>query len=213
MTEKTRPDFSVTPSVTSDMVDQGYMGSDPSSKTDKTTLYGFDGKPIKMGNDDPNIIGLDSKPSFSYRPQDAYPSHPTEILSAEHRYVLPLARFLGDAIGVVPIDEHAYDRVLAAIQSKSIFVVINQKGLKVEEGVASWFGLVLICKRHPVVLVHFKEQLSTERVGISHIRLWMSREGRYHVHGDRTQRSFIKREEASALILNYLRDERIIANI
>lgn len=197
-------------STVQDMIATGRLSTDPSAKIDPTTIVGVDGNPIKTGNYDPNIIGLDSKPSFSYRPLDAYPDHPDQIVNAEHRYVLPLAKFIGDAVGVVPVDEHAYNKVLPAIQSRSLLVVLNQRGLSVDAGVATWFGLVLMCRRHPVAMVQFKEQLATEKVGISQIRLWRSKEARYHIEGSRKSGVWITREVASATLLNYLKQEGVV---
>lgn len=193
------------------MVKDGDVQADPKAKVD-TTLYDFEGNPIERGMPEgSSIIGPDDTPEFSYRPDDAYPEVPPAVKQAEHRYVLPLAKFIADSIGITVIDDYAYNRILTALQSRSLFVVLNLYKTKVRDGVASWFGLVLQCRRHPVVLVEFREHLSTERIGISQVRCWSSKEQKYYIFGERDK--FMAREVAGATILNYLQREGILPNI
>ena len=124
-----------------------------------------------------------------------------------------MAKFIADSIGITVIDDYAYNRVLRALQSRSLFVVLNLYKTHVADGVATWFGLVLMCRRHPVLMAQFKENLSTEQIGVSLARCWSSKEQKYFVFGDREGKKFLSREEVSALALNYLKTEGILPNI
>lgn len=194
------------------MVKDGDLYADPKTKIDPV-IYDLEGNQIQRGVTNPDVIGPDDRPEFSYRPDTAYPKLPAQVKKAEHQYILPLAKFLADSIGITVIDDHAYDRVLKALQSRSLFVVLNLYKAQVRDGVATWFGLVLMCRRHPVVMVRFQEKLSTEQVGIPSLRCWSSKEQKYYVFGDREGRRFLPREEVSAIILNYLRQEGILPDI
>lgn len=194
------------------MVRDGDISADPKAKIDPV-LYDFDGNPLQRGNSDPSVVGPDDNPEFSYRPDSAYPKLPKEVKKAEHQYILPMAKFIADSIGITVIDDHAYDRVLKALQSRSLFVVLNLYKAQVRDGEVTWFGLVLMCRRHPVVMVRFQERLATEQVGIPSLRVWSSKEQKYFVYGDKEGRKFISREVSSAIILNYLREEGILPNI
>ena len=195
-----------------EMVKDGDISADPKAKIDPV-IYDFDGNQVQRGNTDPNVIGPDDNVEFSYRPDNDYPDLPPQVKKAEHQYILPLAQFIADSIGITVIDDYAYNRVLSALQSRSLFVVLNLYKTQVREGVATWFGLVLMCKRHPVVMVQFRENISTEQVGISLMRCWSASEKKYFIFGDREGRKFLSREEASATILNYLKREGILPNI
>lgn len=194
------------------MVKDGDLYADPKTKIDPV-IYDLEGNQIQRGVTDPNVIGPDDRPEFSYRPDSAYPKLPQEVKKAEHQYILPMAKFLADSIGITVIDDHAYNRVLKALQSRSLFVVLNLYKAQVRDGVATWFGLVLMCRRHPVVMVRFHEKLSTEQVGIPSLRVWSSKEQKYFIYGDREGRKFTSREVSSSIILNYLREEGILPNI
>lgn len=204
-----RPEADTSTKTVAAMVRDGDIAADPKARLDPV-IYDMNGDPIQTGNTDPNVIGPDDTPEFSYRPDNAYPNLPQQVKKAEHQYVLPLAKFVADSIGITVIDDYAYNRVLKALQSRSLFVVMNLYKTVVRDGVAIWFGLVLMCKRHPVVMVQFKEKLATEQVGISLVRCWSAREKKYFIFGDKEGRKFLSREETAALILNYLEKEGIL---
>tara|TARA_R100000656_G_scaffold104176_1_gene76132 strand:+ start:157950 stop:158549 length:600 start_codon:yes stop_codon:yes gene_type:complete len=176
-------------------------------------LFDMNGKPIKLGNDDPNVIGLDDKFDFVGRGPNSYPNLPDAVKDAEFRFVFPLGQFIAKAIGITLLDDEAYNRVLKAIRSRSVFVVLNLYKCQVREGEASWFGLTVQCKKHPIVLVKFRLRLSTGQIGISQIRFWSSAAQRYEISGDPSGNSFIPREKANAMILNYLNQEGVIPGI
>lgn len=195
-----------------DLVRSGRIIQDPQARLDPQIYDPVTQKPILMGNSDPNIIGPDDTYEFSFRSPDAYPDVPPPVKTAEIRFVLPMAKFVADSIGITVIDETAYERVLQALRDRSLFVLLNIHKTKVADGVASWFGLILVCKRHPLVMVRFKMRIATEQVGIDQIRLWEKSGERYVVHRD-PNNGFYSREEASALILNYLKAEGVLPNI
>lgn len=195
-----------------DLVRSGRIIQDPQARLDPQIYDPVTQKPILMGNSDPNIIGPDDTYEFSFRSPDAYPDVPLPVKTAEIRFVLPMAKFVADSIGITVIDETAYERVLQALRDRSLFVLLNIHKTKVADGVASWFGLILVCKRHPLVMVRFKMRIATEQVGIDQIRLWEKSGERYVVHRD-PNNGFYSREEASALILNYLKAEGVLPNI
>jgi hypothetical protein len=208
-----RPEPSASPSKTvAAMVRDGDISSDPKVQIDPV-LYDFEGKKVQRGNADPGVIGPDDNPEFSFRPDTSYPDLPSQVRKAEHQYVLPLAKFIADSIGITVIDDYAYNKVLPALQSRSLFVVLNLYKTVVDDGIATWFGLVLMCRRHPVALVQFKERLSTEQVGISLVKCWSAAGQKYFLFGDREGRKFLSREETSAVLLNYLKREGILPNI
>lgn len=208
-----RPEEVVSPSKTvAAMVRDGDISSDPKVQLDPV-LYDFEGNKVQRGSSDPGVIGPDDNPEFSFRPDTSYPDLPSQVKKAEHQYVLPVAKFIADSIGITVIDDYAYNKVLPALQSRSLFVVLNLYKTVIDDGIATWFGLVLMCRRHPVALVQFKERLSTEQVGISLIKCWSATEQKYFLFGDREGRKFLSREETSAILLNYLKREGILPGI
>lgn len=194
-----------------DRLRAGNLIQDPNAKIDRQVYDLETGQPIVVGNSDPNIIGPDDKYEFVFRSPDAYPSVPQQVKNAEIRFVLPMAQFLAGTIGITVLDETAYERVLGALRDRSLFVLLNIHKTQVADGVASWFGLILTCKRQPVVMVKFKMHLGSERIGIDHIRLWESAKERFVMF--KADEGFYSREEASALILNYLKTEGVLPGL
>lgn len=194
-----------------DLLASGQMQKEPNAKFDPRIYDPATNQPIPMGNSDPNIIGPDDHYEFSFRKPDQYPDVPPQVKTAEVRFILPMAKFIADTINITVIDESAYERILEALRARSLFVLLNVHKTKVSDGTASWFGLILICKRHPVVMVGFKLRIGNELIGISQIRLWDSANERYVIH--RHNEGFYSREEASATILNYLKAEGILPDL
>jgi hypothetical protein len=195
-----------------DLVRSGRLAQDPSARLDPQIYDPVTQQPIMMGNSDPNIIGPDDTYEFQFRGPQAYPNVPPQVKTAEVRFILPMAKFIADTIGITVIDESAYERILQAVRARSLFVLLNIHKTKIADGIASWFGLILMCKRHPLVMVRFKMRLSTEQIGIDQIRLWEKAEERYVVHRE-PDGAFYSREEGSALILNYLKTEGVLPGI
>jgi hypothetical protein len=195
-----------------ELLRDGALMRDPTAKVDGA-LFDLDGNAIVHGNTNPNIIGPDDKVEFSFRPDTAFPDVPPQVKNAEIRFILPMARFLASSLNITVIDETAYDRILPALKQRSLFVALNLYKVQIADGVATWFGLVMPCKQHWVVLVQFKMKLSTEQIGISQVRLWSAAYKQYFVSGERDLGRFYTREEASAKILNYLKVEGITPDI
>lgn len=194
-----------------DQIKAGSLLKDTDTPIDSQVYSLGSNLPIKVGVDDPNIIGPDDTYDFRFRDEKDYPNIPNEVKLAEARFVLPMAKFIANSIGITVLDESAYDRVLHALRLRSLFVLLNLHKTKIEDGVASWFGLILICKKHPVVMVRFKLHISSGRIGIDQVRLWEKSGQRYVIH--RNQDSFLSREESSAQILNYLKAEGILSDV
>lgn len=195
-----------------DLIRSGQLSKDPQARLDSQIYDPITQSPILMGNTDPNIIGPDDTYDFSFRGPEAYPGVPPVVKTAEIRFVLPMAKFMADTIGITVLDETAYERVLQALRARSLFVLLNIHNTRVADGIASWFGLILVCKRHPVAMVRFKMRLATEQIGIDQIRLWEKSGERYLIHRS-SDGGFYSREEASALVLNYLKSEGILPSL
>lgn len=195
-----------------DMVRSGQIRKDSSAVLDPRILDLETNQPVAVGNSDPNIIGPDDTYDFSFRRPEAYPDVPPSVKTAEVRFILPMAKHIADTIGITVLDESAYDRVLQALRDRSLFVLMNIHKTRVSDGVASWFGLILVCKRHPLIMVRFKLRLGNEQIGIDQVRLWESAKERYLVYRE-ANGGFFSREEASAMILNYLKTEGVLPDL
>lgn len=195
-----------------DLLEEGKLAKDPMARLDTTVYDPITHKPIEVGNTDPNSVGPDDHIEYSYRSDSAYPDVPSQVKAAEVKFILPLAQFLANTIGITVIDETLYEKIILPLRSRSLFVVLNLHKVKVDSGVASWYGLVLMCKRHFLTFVRFKMRLSTEQIIIDEIRLW-HRNGETYVRHAPPNGKFFSREEASSLILNYLRNEGVLPNI
>jgi len=195
-----------------DMVRSGQLAQDPAAKLDSKIYNPDTGEAILVGNTDPDIIGPDDNYEFSFRKPEAYPEVPPPVKTAEIRFILPMAKFIADTIGITVIDESAYERVLQALRDRSLFVLLNIHKTRISDGAASWFGLILMCKRHPLVMVRFKMRLGNEVIGIDQIRFWEKANERYLVHRE-SEKGFFSREEASAMILNYLKTEGVLPDL
>lgn len=184
---------------------------DANLKVHPSQMVDIDGKPIRYGKDpnDTETIGIDDSPQFEMRNFDDYPDVPMEAKKAEIQYIVPMANFLAQSLGINLIDEKMYEKVLGAVKSISLFVLINMAQLVVRNGVAEWFGLIITCKKQPIVLTKFKLQVSTGKIGITQIRFWNSSTLQYVVYGDKEQRKFLNREEVTAQILEYLKREGV----
>lgn len=195
-----------------ELLKDGALLRDASAKIDGV-LFDLDGNPIAHGNTNPDVLGPDDAVEFSFRPDTAFPDVPVQVKNAEIRFILPLAKFLASSLNITVIDETAYDKILPALKQRSLFVALNLYKVQIHDGVATWFGLVMPCKQHWVVLVQFKLKLSTEQIGISQIRLWSATHKQYFITGDKDLGRFYTREEAGAKILNYLKAEGITPDI
>lgn len=196
-----------------DMVNAGKLAKDPRAKIDPVIYDPETNLPIVMGNTDPNVIGADDQPKlFAYRGPNSYPSVPTPVKDAEIKFIFPMAQFLANTMDITVLDETAYEKVLPALRCRALFVVLNLHKCKIEEGTASWFGLMLLCKKHVVAMVRFKLRLSTGQIGIDQVRLWDKSNNQYVMHTG-VGGKFLNREETSALLLNYLRNENILPGI
>jgi hypothetical protein len=177
--------------------------------TKTSQILDMSGKPIKYGNYDPNIISVDDSPKFEMRQPSDYPEVPNEVKKSEIQYILPMANFIAQSLGISIIEEKSYEKVLEQLKQRSLFVIMNLAGVKINQGVAEWFGLILMCKKHAVTMVKFKLQLSTGKIGISQCRIWQTALQKYIILGDSTGKKLLNREETASQILNYLKIEGI----
>ena len=182
----------------------------PQGPIDRSTIVDVDGNPIKYGKDaDDPTLGPDDNPRFEMRKPEDYPEIPMQVKQAEMKYILPVANFLAQSLGINLIDEKLYDMILDQLRQRSLFVMLNLQRLQIQDGIASWYGLILMCKKHPVVLTKFKLHIATGRIGISSLRLWERANQRYVVFGDKEQKTFMDREKTAVQILDYLSAEGI----
>ena len=190
--------------------DFGFKTSEPLAKIDPTQIVDVNGKPLVYGNKDKNIIGPDDSPQFKMRSQSEFPDVPQEVKNAEVRYILPMANFIAQSIGINVIDEKMYERTLDPLRQRSLFVLLNIEKMQIKEGVAAWYGMLLMCKKHPLVMVKFKMQISTGKIGVSQCRLWEKAGQRYIVLGDQEQKKLMDREKVSSSVLDYLNQEGVV---
>lgn len=178
--------------------------------TNKSLLYDMDGNPIKMGKaeDDPTF-GPDDNPKYEMRSMEDYPEIPVQVKQAEIKYILPMANFLAQSLGINLLDEKLYEKILDPLRQRSLMVMVNLTKTQVNDGVASWYGLIMMCKKHPLVLTKFKLHLGSGKIGIASLRLWSRADQRYVVFGDREQKTFLDREKTAIQILDYLRSEGV----
>lgn len=196
-----------------DMINAGRLSKDPRTKLDPVIYDPITNLPVEMGNKDPSVIGADDQPKlFAYRGPNAYPNVPQPVKDAEIKFVFPLGQFLANTLGITVLDETAYEKVIPALRCRALFVVLNLHKTKVEDGIASWFGLMLLCKKHVVTMVRFKLRLGTGQIGIDQVRLWNKETSQYEIHTGQGGK-FLTREETSAMILNYLRNANIVPSI
>jgi len=200
-------------SPVTDLIRDGRMSKDPGAVVDPVIYDPTTGKPVEYGNSDPNSIGADDKVEFHIRSDSDYPDLPHEVRDAEIKYILPVARHIADQIGITVIDEFSYEKMIDALRSRFLFVVINLRGVRISDGIASWIGIVIMCKKHPVVTVQLKMRLATRQIGIYRVKTWEKAGKRYVMHGDQSGASFLSREEATALIFNYLNTEGVVPGI
>jgi hypothetical protein len=188
---------------------KGFIKGDQSEKIDKSQIVDVDGKPLKYGNTDKNIISADDNPKFKMRIASDFPDVPQEAKNAEVRYILPMANFIAQTLGINVIDEKMYESTLIQLKQRSLFVVMNLQKMQIQEGVAAWYGLLVMCKKHPLVMTKFKLQISTGKIGVSQCRLWEKSEQRYVIQGDPEQKKLKDREKTAQEILDYLKHEGV----
>ena len=181
-------------------------------------LLDLHGNPIEMGTPK-GEIGPDDNPKFGQskeevhyelRTWDTYKDYPEEAKKAEMSFVLPMANFLSQTFDINLVDEIMYEKIIMPLRQRMLFVVLNMHNLKVVDGIAIWDGIVVMAKRHPVVVVRFKLQISTGRIGIAYVKVWNKSNQTYVLHGDREQKKLLNRDEASTLILNYVEKEGVL---
>ena len=190
--------------------DFGFKTADTAAKINPNQIVDVDGKPLKYGNTDKNIIGADDNPQFKMRSHTDFPEVPQEAKNAEVRYILPMANFIAQSLGINVIDEKMYERTLDQLKQRSLFVLLNLQKMQIQEGVAAWYGLLLMCKKHPLAMVKFKMQISTGKIGIAQCRLWEKAGQRYIVLGDQEQKKLMDREKVASEILDYLNHEGVV---
>lgn len=185
-------------------------GQKSQTTNDRKNIVDVDGNPIQYGKD-PNdpTLGPDDNPKFEMRKNEDFPDVPLPVKQAEIKYILPMANFLAQSLGINLIDEKLYEKILDPLRQRSLMVLMNLEKMQVAEGVASWYGLILMCKKHPIVLTKFKLHIGSGRIGIASLRLWSRVDQRYVVFGDRDQKAFLDREKTAVQILDYLKTEGV----
>lgn len=190
----------------------------PGQPVEDGRLYDLHGNLIEMGTP-PGEIGPDDDPQFGQKKEEVhyelrswntYQNYPEEAKKAEMSFVLPMANFLSQTFNINLVDEVMYEKILKQLRQRMMFVVMNMYKLQVVDGIANWDGIVIMAKQHPVVLVRFKLQISTGKIGIAYIKVWNKEKQNYILFGDRTQKVMLSREEASNMILGYIEKEGIL---
>ena len=147
---------------------------------------------------------------YEMRTEDTYPDVPNEAKRAEISYILPMANHIAQILKIDMLDEVMYEKTLKQIRQRMLFVVLNMYKLKIQEGLAWWDGVILMCKQHPIVLVRFKMHISTQRIGIAFVKVWNSTKKVYVLHGDKEQKQLMDRNKATKIILDYLERENVL---
>lgn len=153
---------------------------------------------------DPKIIGADDNCVYEMRKPEEMKDTPQVLIDIEVRELLPLAKLLGQYIGITAMQEAQYGNVLEQIRQRSVFVVLNVMRATITDGVAYYTGLVVMCKRHPIVMVKCKAHLATGRFGVANVHLWNKAGHEYHVHGDMEGRVPMPAHQVVPLIMEYL---------
>ncbi len=153
---------------------------------------------------DPKIIGADDTCIYEMRKVEELKDTPPVLVDVEVRELLPLAQLLGQYIGITAMQEAQYGNVLEQIRQRSVFVVLNVMKPKITDGVAWYAGLIVMCKRHPIVRVSCKCHLATGRFGVANVHLWNKANSEYQVHGDMEGRVPMPAEKVVPLIMEYL---------
>jgi hypothetical protein len=199
------------------MSDDKNLIIDPNQVGDPV-IYDLHGNPIEMGTP-PGEIGPDDDPKFGQakeevhyelRTWDTYTNYPEEAKKAEMSFVLPMANFLSQTFNINLVDEIMYGKILLQLRQRMLFVVMNMYKLEVNDGIAQWDGILLMAKQRPVVVVRFKLQISTGRIGIAYMKVWNKEKQAYVGIGDRSQKTLMTRDDAIQKILTYVERERIL---
>jgi hypothetical protein len=180
-------------------------------------LYTMSGERIPVGQkDDPNSIGPDDRAAYAPRTEKELVGVPQALLDVEVKHLVPVANQVATAIGITFLQEAQYGNVLTPIRERSVFVVLNVLKAKIDAGVATYHGLVIMCKRHPIVRVVCKCHLETGRFGVAQVHLWNKDPsepsgGRYYLYGDPEMKKPMPQAELVTLILEYLENrERVL---
>lgn len=159
---------------------------------------------------DPHIIGPDDNVAYEMRTPDEAKDTPNALLDVEVQHLLPIAKGIAKAIGINVLQECQYGNVLDQIRQRSVFVVLNVLAGKSNDGdIFTYSGLVIMCKKHPIVRVVCKCKVSTGAFGVSQVHTWHKNlaeasGGEYHVHGDMEGRKPMPTHTVLPLILEYL---------
>lgn len=165
----------------------------------------------------PTDIGADDMATYTPRTAQEMSGTPPAIFEAEVRHLVPVANQIATAIGISFLQEAQYGNVIRPLRERSVFVVLNTAKPKIDHGVATYHGLVVMCKRHPIVRVVCKLQIETGAFGVAQVHLWRKDAaipdgGTYHVYGDREMRKPIPIHEVTTVILEYLENrERVLS--
>lgn len=170
----------------------------------KTINFEYGAKP------DPHMIGPDDRVAYEMRSVDEMKDTPSQLIDVEVQHLLPIATAIARGIGINVLQEAQYGNVLDEIRQRSVFVVLNVLAGKTNDGdVFQYSGLVIMCKKHPIVRVVCKTKVSTGAFGIAQVHTWhkniaIQSGGEYHVHGDMEGRKPIPTHKVLPLILEYL---------
>lgn len=178
-----------------------------------------EGKRIPVGEKpDPKIIGPDDHAVYEPRKPDEVKDVPNVLIDVEVKHLLPIARSLGNAIGIACLQEAQYGNVLQQIRERSVFVVLNVLKAKIDSGVAVYHGIVVMCKRHPIVRVVCKCHLATGRFGVAQVHLWhkdvsLKDGGEYHIYGDPNGKRPMALEDVVPLVMEYLENREKVLTL
>lgn len=179
-------------------------------------LYDATGQPIKVGNQDPNIIGPDDKvnqlQTTNLRNKNLYSkNYPPLLFQAEEQFVLPLAAHVAQQICQVDlIDELTYAKILLQLKQNNLMAVLDISTPSIQNNVVVWEGFKLMCKDFKLVGVTFRLDMSLPIVTIPYIKVWQNAANQYACVGDPSMIRDLPREQVATIIANYLRAEGVL---
>lgn len=180
-------------------------------------IYTLDGEKIDCGRKpSPEMIGPDDNAAYVPRTVAELKDTPPELATAEVQHLVPIARAVAHAIGIDCLQEVQYGNVIEQLRQRSVFVVLNILKHRIENGVATYPGLVVMCKQHPIVRVYCRCHLATGRWGVSQVHLWSKDAskpggGEYHIYGSNDKR--METHSVLPLVLEYLENREKVLTL
>lgn len=177
-----------------------------------TRLRDLNGNLLEVGIDPSrdDVIGADHKPIFKFRDMSDYPDYPEKLKEIEFKWVVPLANHVANHMNITFVDERMYEKMTIELKTRFTFVILNLAKVKFVESKAHWYSVIVMCRRHPLVLVKTVYDLNSNKIGIPHVKLWDGKISKFVVYGDKEQKRFLPRNEVATMIINYLERDKIL---